>query len=261
MLTRRVLSTALALLVVAGLVGEVGAAQTPSTKRVSVDSHGAQGNGGSFDPAISADGRFVAFDSVASNLVAGDTNAAFDVFVRDRKTGKTRRVSVDSHGAQGNGDSFDPAISADGRFVAFDSVASNLVAGDTNAASDVFVRDRKTGKTRRVSVASHGTQGNGASFGPSISADGRFVAFTSAASNLVAGDSNEAYDVFVRVRKTAKPSPASLDSHGAQGNGESFNPAISADGRFVAFRSSASNLVAGDTNGAADVFVRGPLHP
>ncbi|TMK66906.1 MAG: hypothetical protein E6G53_03640, partial [Actinobacteria bacterium] len=150
------LPIALALLVVAVLVGEVWAAQNPSTKRVSVDSHGAQDNGQSLKPAISANGRFVAFDSSASNLVAGDTNAAADVFVRDRKTGKTRRVSVDSHGAQGNGATFLPAISADGRFVAFDSSASNLVAGDTNAVSDVFVRDRKTGKTRRVSVDSHG---------------------------------------------------------------------------------------------------------
>src|SRR5947209_5741595 len=152
MLTRRLLSTALALLVVAGLVGEVWAAQNPSTKRVSVDSHGAQGNGGSNDPAISADGRFVAFGSVASNLVAGDTNAVSDVFVRDRKTGKTRRVSVDSHGAQGNGATFLPAISADGRFVAFDSSASNLVAGDTNAASDLFVRGRLHAKARREDV-------------------------------------------------------------------------------------------------------------
>src|SRR5437868_2993279 len=153
--TRRMLPIALALLVVAVLVGEVWAAQNPSTKRVSVDSHGAQDNGHSFDPAISADGRFVAFDSVASNLVAGDTNAVSDVFVRDRKTGKTRRVSVESHGAQGNGATFLPAISADGRFVAFDSVASNLVAGDTNGAADVFVRGRMPGKYGRARVAGH----------------------------------------------------------------------------------------------------------
>src|SRR5437588_12993673 len=154
--TRRMLPIALALLVVGVLVGEVWAAQNPSTKRVSVDSHGAQDNGQSLKPAISPNGRFVAFDSSASNLVAGDTNAAFDVFVRDRKAGKTKRVSVDSHGAQGNGDSSSPKISADGRFVAFTSSASNLVAGDTHAVTDVFVRDRKACKARRVSAGSTG---------------------------------------------------------------------------------------------------------
>ena len=131
----------------------------------------------SVDPAISADGRFVAFSSDATNLVPGDTNGTADVFVRDRQTGTTRRVSVGSGGAQGNGLSVDPAISADGRFVAFASDATNLVPGDTNGADDVFVRDRQTGTTRRVSVGSGGAQGDRVSFDPAISADGRFVAF------------------------------------------------------------------------------------
>src|SRR3989440_135688 len=185
----------------AGLAGEVWAAQQASTKRVSVDSLGAQGIGDSEGPSISAHGRFVAFYSSAANLVAGDTNGARDVFVRDRKTGKTTRVSVDSHGAQANGDSVAASISADGRLVAFLSSASKLVGGDTNGARDVFVRDRKARKTRRVSVDSHGAQGKGASFVPSISANGRFVAFSSVASNLVAGDTNTVSDVFVRGRK------------------------------------------------------------
>jgi len=197
-LTRKVLPMALLLLIAAGLVSEVWAAQQASTKRVSVASLGAQGIGDSEGPSISADGRFVAFYSSAANLVASDTNGARDVFVRDRKTGKTTRVSVDSHGAQGNGDSLIPSISADGRFVAFYSDAANLVAGDGNAAGDGFVRDRKAGRTKRVSVASHGTQGNDTSFPPSISADGRFVAFTSLANNLVAGDTNGASDIFAR---------------------------------------------------------------
>lgn len=137
---RKVLPTALVLLMAAGLVGEVWAAQQASTKRVSVDSHGAQGIGDSEGPSISADGRFVAFYSDAANLVAGDGNAAGDGFVRDRKAGRTKRVSVASHGTQGNDTSFPPSISADGRFVAFTSLANNLVAGDTNGASDVFVR-------------------------------------------------------------------------------------------------------------------------
>jgi Tol biopolymer transport system component len=149
-------------------------------------------------PSISASGRFVAFESTASNLVPGDGNGTSDVFVRDRKRGKTRRASLSSAGAEGNGSSHSASISADGRFVAFYSFASNLVAGDGNGFFDVFVRDRKSGKTRRVSVRSNGAEGNDHSFNPSISADGRFVAFDSGASNLVGGDGNGVFDVFVR---------------------------------------------------------------
>jgi Tol biopolymer transport system component len=169
-----------------------------------VSSAGAEGNGNSFDPSISADGRFVAFDSFASSLVGGDTNGESDIFVRDRRKGKTRRVSVSSAGAEANGRSFindiGSPISADGRFVAFQSDASNLVGGDTNGSSDVFVRDRRRDKTRRVSVSSAGAEANDNSVGPSISADGRFVAFASWATNLVAGDT-QGYpnaDIFVR---------------------------------------------------------------
>ncbi|HSI80249.1 MAG TPA: hypothetical protein VK919_06310, partial [Solirubrobacterales bacterium] len=139
---------------------------------------------------LSADGRKVAFTSAASNLVAGDRNDAIDVFVRDLDPGVTRRVSVSSAGAEGNADSFDPSFSANGRRVAFSSGASNLVAGDTNASTDVFVHSLKTGKTRRVSVRSNGRQGRGASAAPSISTTGRFVAFQSAAPNLIPGDTN-----------------------------------------------------------------------
>ena len=149
-------------------------------------------------PAISADGRFVAFVSFATNLVPGDTNDATDVFVRDRQTGTTRRVSLGPGGVQGNGGSAGPAISANGRFVAFFSAATNLVPGDTNGTADVFVRDRQTGTTRRVSLGPGGVQGDGDSVGAAISADGRFVAFESDATNLVPGDTNGAPDVFVR---------------------------------------------------------------
>jgi archaellum component FlaF (FlaF/FlaG flagellin family) len=129
--------------------------------------------------------------------VPGDTNGTWDVFVHDRVTGQTTRVSVASDGTQGNGHSGSPSISADGRYVAFSSSASNLVPGDTNGRGDVFVHDRLTGQTTRVSVASDGTQGNGDSWWPSISADGRYVAFASEASNLVPGDTNGTWDVFV----------------------------------------------------------------
>ena len=226
------------------------------TRRVSVGPGGQQTNHNSSEPAISAHGRFVAFRSSASNLVAGDTNNRFDVFVRDRKAQVTRRVSLGPGDQQANGGSFDPAISADGRFVAFRSGATNLVVGDTNGIPDVFVRDRKAQVTRRVSVGPAGRQANALSFEPAISADGRFVAFRSGATNLVAGDTNDTYDVFVRDRVAHLTRRVSVGPAGLQPNSLSYFPAISADGRFVAFVSHASNLVAGDTNLAADVFVR-----
>ncbi len=227
------------------------------TERVSVDSLGAQANDHSGLPSISPDGRYVAFSSDATNLVSGDTNGWGDVFVRDRQSGTTERVSVGSSGVEGNHRSgrLGFSISADGRFVAFSSDASSLVGGDTNGTSDVFVRDRQGGTTERVSIDSLGTQGNGFSYHPSISADGRFVAFASD-SNLVGGDTNGADDVFVHDRQSSTTERVSIDSLGAQGNGFSYHPSVSADGRFVAFASDATNLVSGDTNGASDVFVR-----
>jgi tricorn protease-like protein len=229
--------------------------QTGQTSRVSMDSAGTQGNHDSGWPSISADGRYVAFQSYASNLVPGDTNNASDVFVHDRQTGQTSRVSMDSAGTQGNNESLYLAISADGRFVAFQSYASNLVPGDTNNAPDVFVHDRQTGQTTRASVSSSGAQGNSGSDWPSISADGRFVAFLSYASNLVPGDTNDVRDIFVHDRQTGQTTRASVSSSGDQGNSESNSPSISADGRSVAFQSAASNLVPGDTNGYQDIFV------
>src|SRR5205823_1294058 len=173
-----------------------------------------------------------------SNVVAGDTNNAFDVFVRDRQTGATERVSEDSAGGQANVGSISPAISADGRFVAFASLASNLVAGDTNSDFDVVVRDRQTGATERVSVDSAGGQANGGSGfqipgfvgrNVAITADGRFVAFASLASNLVAGDTNGTIDVFVHDRATGQTERVSVDSTGAEGDFVSFSPAVSAE--------------------------------
>ncbi len=225
------------------------------TRRVSLSSAGVQGSGHSYSPAISADGRYVAFHSEATNLVPGDTNLCPDVFVHDRQSGMVERVSVDSFGAQGNWDTYNPAISADGRFVAFWGLATNLVPGDTNGAGDVFVRDRQNGVLERISVDSSGNQANGSSDGPSISADGRFVAFESNASSLVPGDTNGAVDVFVRDRQSGTTQRLSVDSSGVQGNAFSGSPSVSADGRYVAFYSDASNLVAGDTNGSSDVFV------
>jgi Tol biopolymer transport system component len=229
-----------------------------ATTRASVDSAGVEGDDGTWDAVVSADGQVVAFTSSADNLVPGDTNFASDVFVRDLTTGITTRVSVDSAGAEANGTSRSPAISADGAVVAFWSDANDLVAGDTNGKSDVFVHDLQTGVTTRVSVSSAGAQGNGMTWTLALSADRRFVAFSSSASNLVAGDTNNAKDVFVHDRATGITTRESVATSGAGANGNCGDNgvAISGDGMVVAFASWATNLVAGDANNERDIFVR-----
>ena len=230
--------------------------ESGQTERVSVSGDGSQGDKESTDPSISADGRFVAYASEAGNLVAGDTNREQDIFVHDRETGKTTRVSVASDGSEAEDDSQQSSISGDGRFVAFASEARNLVPGDTNRKQDIFVHDRETGETRRVSLSSGGTEGDRDGETPVISAQGRFVAFTSEARNLVAGDTNRKADVFVHDRQTGETTRVSVGNDGRQANGGSGAPSISASGRFVAFESVASGLVEGDKNKAKDVFVR-----
>jgi hypothetical protein len=229
-----------------------------TTERVSVDSNGAQAAPGlgSDRASISDDGRFVAFDSVAANLVALDSNGVPDIFVHDRVSGTTALVSIASSGAQGNGLSVEGSISADGRWVAFHSAASNLVPGDTNSAEDVFVRDLLMGTTQRASVTSAGNEADAASLAATITRDGRCVAFFSFATNLAAGDTNGKADVFVHDFASAATVRVSVDSSGAEGDGDSTIAAISEDGRFVAMQSAASNLVPGDANGAEDVFLR-----
>jgi len=229
--------------------------QTGTTELISVNSSEIQANEESFDPTISADGRYVAFTSHATNLVPGPTNGSYDVYLRDRQAGTTVRVSVDSAGVEGNGTSSNAAISADGRFIAFQSLASNLAVGDTNGVHDVYVHDSQTGTTERVSVSTGGSEGDGESIVPSISSDGRYLAFESAAANLVAGDSNAVNDIFLRDRQLATTARLSLTTGGVQGNDASAHPAVSEDGRFVAFHSLATNLVAGDTNAVRDVFL------
>ncbi len=198
--------------------------------RLSVDSTGNQGNQTPTfsSPSISADGRFVVFFSDASNLVPEDTNRSIDIFVRDTLSNTTTRVSVDSEGNQGNSLSWRPSISGDGRFVVFSSDASNLVPGDTNNIRDIFVRDTLTNTTARVSVNSAGAQVNEDSHDPSISADGRFVAFSSDDSNLVPGDTNSRGDIFVRDTLTNTTTRVSVDSEGNQVNGDSSFSSISA---------------------------------
>jgi hypothetical protein len=228
-----------------------------TTTRVSVDSAGIEGNGESLLGSLCADGNVVAFESAAWNLVPNDNNGFRDVFVHDRTTGATERVSVDSAGSDGNDDSgfFSPAISADGNIVAFVSAATNLVGNDTNGFLDVFVHDRTTGTTERVSVDSSGLEGNDDCGAPSLSADGRLVGFQSSASNLVANDLNGTTDVFVHDRATGTTERVSVDSAGAEADSFSIGGSLAADGQHVAFDSAAADLVAGDANGVTDAFV------
>jgi Tol biopolymer transport system component len=226
-----------------------------SVDLVSIGLSGVSGNNTSESACVSADGRYVAFESIASDLVPGDSGYT-DVFVRDLVAGTTVRASTDSQGNQADYWSGTPSISGDGRYVAFASLASNLVAGDTNSASDVFVKDLLTGITTRVSTNELGNQVSGSSDAPSISSDGRYVAFEGVADNLVSGDTNGKIDIFVKDMATGITTCVSTDSQGNVGNSGSFASNISNDGRYVGFQSYATNLVPGDTNGVVDAFVK-----
>ena len=212
-----------------------------STARVSVGPAGLQADDESIFSSFSADGRFVGFYSESRNLIVNDTNNVPDSFLHDRQTQTTERVSVNSAGVAGNSRSGDPAVSGDGRYVAFSSLANNLASGDNNLRSDVFVRDRQLGLTERVSLANNGAEANNDSGycceSVSISGDGRYVAFESYASNLVAGDTNFALDIFVRDRTAGATAQVNVNSDGVEANDFTFYPAISGNGRYVAFQS------------------------
>jgi Tol biopolymer transport system component len=275
---------------------------TRTTVRVSVADDGTQGDGDSARPVVSGDGRLVAFESSAGNLVPGsgrgrrvfvrdlaagtttlvaaglrpsisddgtavafnsdaalvpdDTNGASDVYLRHLVSGSTTRVSVAGGGAEVRGGSYSPALSSDGRSVAFWSSASDLVPGDTNRVDDVFVHDRGTGRTTRVSVGSEGMQADALSTDPHLSGDARWVAFWSSATNLAPGDGNRRADVFVHDRNTGATTRASVASEGTDSDGHSYSPNLSAEGEVVAFDSLATNLVAGERNRGSAVYVR-----
>src|ERR1051325_4030766 len=218
------------------------------------------GSGGSFAPVFSADGQHIVFISHANNLVTNDDNALLlDVFVRDLVAATTRLVSVQPSGrGGGNGNSIEPSVSSNGLFVAFQSEASNLVGNDGNGTRDVFLRDTIGGTTALVSVNSAGTgSGNGPSSNPQASADGRFVLFESLASDLVANDTNGLSDVFVRDLLLGTTTLVSVNSDGTgSAGGKSDSASMTPDGRWVAFVSTATDLVPGAVNALGEIYVR-----
>jgi hypothetical protein len=228
--------------------------RTGTTERVNGRFDGTQTLANSYVSGLSAGGRYVLFASGDPLIVPGDTNGAFDVFVRDRCLNRTERVSVASKRVQSSGGISGSSMSTTGRFVVFGTPAK-LVDNDTNGTDDVYLHDRKTNTTERVSVASGGVEAHGYSQGGSVSADGHYVTFESDAPDLVAGDTNENYDIFVHDRQTLVTKRVSVTSRGAEAHGFSYFESISADGRFVTFTSSATDLVPGDTNNVDDIFV------
>ncbi|TCM39609.1 S8 family serine peptidase [Kribbella sp. VKM Ac-2568] len=226
------------------------------TERVSTSVAGLQGNSDIWWPELNDDGSVVAYATASSNQIPNDTNNDLDIFVTDRKTGAVERVSISSSGEQGNSFSLSPTLNADGRYVGFNSGASNLVPGDTNGQADSFVHDRTTGKTELISVGLNGEPADNMSSPPSFTADGRYVVFNSDATNLVPGDTNGQTDIFLRDRQTGVTKLLSVALDGANGNGGSREQSISADGRYVTFVSDATNLVTDDVADQRDMFVR-----
>jgi hypothetical protein len=235
---------------------------TDTDTPITVSTSGGEPDGNSLltSSSISGNGRYVAFSSSATNLIQNDTNGVEDVFVYDLQTDEVNRISLALNGGQANGTSYGGSISTNGRYVAFISAASNLVSGDTNGVTDVFVRDLQTSMTTRVSINNSGVQANQASDYVSLSGNGNFVAFRSSATNLVPSDTNGAKDSFVYDRSLGQIRRVSVSSTDTQANGDTPGDgrgqiAISADGKYVAFSSEATNLVSNDTNGTRDVFV------
>ncbi|MBZ6075417.1 hypothetical protein [Microvirga puerhi] len=222
--------------------------------RVSEAADGSQANGHSDAAYASADGRYVVFQSLANNLVAGDTNQKSDVFWKDLQTGELQRVSVSNSGVEGNDASLTADISQDGQTVIFTSSANNLVPNDTNGQTDIFAKNMATGALTRLSMTGSGLEANGSSSGVHLAADGKHLVFQSFATNYVSGDTNGANDIFVKDLTDGTVVRASTSTTGVQANANSGGCQISADGRYVVFWSNANNLVAGDTNGIADIF-------
>lgn len=235
------------------LIGIMGSISVASAYIMKVPS----GPGQSGLQSTSFDGRYIAYESTAPTLVAGDTNATSDVFVYDRQMNTHVRVSVSTDGDQANGASFAPKITPDGRYVVFASRASNLVSDDTNDTCDIFVRDLVAATTVRASTSWDDSEGNGCSWSPSISASGRFVGFVTSATNLngISVDENAADD-FVIKDMLSKDTRIVSSAEGGEGNGNVLEGSVSADGTRVILVSESNNLVSGDDNGCADIFLR-----
>ncbi len=228
---------------------------TGTVERVSLGAKGEQPDDTSLGTGSSHDGRMVVFQSLATNIVTGDTGGMIDVFVRDRVTGAVTLVSADSQGGFGNWDSDDASISGDGDTVAFRSYANDLVANDTNATEDIFVRQLSAGVTTRVSVASNGTQANAWSFAADLSNDGKTVVFTSDASNIVPGDSNADFDVFAHDLTTGKTHMLSVGYDGSQGSALALWPKVDGDGSDAIFWSPSPNLVPNDPTPNGEIYL------
>lgn len=227
----------------------------PGPTLVSTSSLGPLASGSSYAPVASADGRYVAFSSIASNLTPGDTNNQYDVFVRDMQNGQLVCVSLTPTGRTGNGDSYDVKLSEHGRFAAFTSQASNLVPGDHNEFADIFVFDLLTGLLERVSVNSQGREANLPCGLASLSGDGRYVAFESYSVNLAGPTHPGVREIFLRDRLLGTTSIASVGLGGTPANNSSAHASFSLDGSTLAFDSWAGNLVPDDSNSGIDVFV------
>jgi Tol biopolymer transport system component len=256
------LATVLVVLLAGATLGATpsDAAVTPSeATRVSVDSAEGQLPALSQRPAVSDDGTVIVFESFADTGLAGDSTARVKVFVRDEAAGTTNLVSITPRG--GVAEATDASVSDDGTKVAFASAANDLVPGDTNNTTDIFVRDLVAGTTQRVSSTSTGGQSNGAALEPEISGDGTVVVFSSVATNLVPGDTNGRKDIFVRDLGSGTTTRVNVGPSGVQANNTSSHASVSDDGGVVAFESLATNLVTRDTNGRADVFARTGTSP
>jgi Ca2+-binding RTX toxin-like protein len=242
--------------------------QTGTLQRISTAADGAESNDSVSDASISADCRYIVFSSWASNLVANDTNNSCDVFIKDLQTGEIQRISTSTAGGQGDGDSArknPPIFSQDGRYVIFSSDAGNLVAGDTNGMTDVYRKDLQTGNIQLVSASASGVIGDadsGSHYSVSASADGRFIAFESEATNLVPGGANidpwgsQMVDLYLKDMQTGAIRCVSTDENGVRGNGWSEAPALSADGRYLVFKSDATNLMPYDINRNCDMYIK-----
>lgn len=229
--------------------------QALTMERISVDSNEVQANGESRSPSISDDGNVIAFESDASNLVTVDGNGYTDIFVRNVSAGTTIRVSRPNGGGEGIGDSTRASLSGDGNNVAFESLADNLVPNDTNNYQDIFVYNIILAGIARANLPANNTQANASSYAPAISDNGRFLAFSSQATNLVSGDLGDIEDVFLKDRQTGVLLRASINSDGIVGNNRSLEPALTDDGRYVVFTSFANNLIPSDGNGNRDIFI------